>query len=73
MKCVARIHRLRASPRALPRYRRDAEAGHAMLTLAVETIDERRGLCPEQDMTRAFAEWPRVQAVREDLHALHRG
>ena len=44
-----------------------------MLTLAVETIDERRGLCPEQDMTRAFAEWPRVQAVREDLHALHRG
>jgi tetratricopeptide (TPR) repeat protein len=50
-----------------------AEAAHAMLTLAVETIDGVAARAPEPAMARAFAEWPRVQAVREDLEALRRG
>jgi tetratricopeptide (TPR) repeat protein len=51
----------------------DAEAAYGMLTLAVETIDGVAARAPEQDMARAFAEWPRVQAVRDDFEALRRG
>jgi len=49
-----------------------AEAAYRMLTLAVETIDRVAARAPEPEMARAFAEWPRVQAVREDLEALRR-
>jgi hypothetical protein len=51
----------------------DAEAAHAMLTLAVEMTDGVAARAPDPEMARAFAEWPRVQAVREDLEALLRG